>query len=515
MKIRKMLFTALTFQLFAISIAIAQPTPPNGKMWDSVPDLTDDFNDGFKTDKWFKPLWNYPIPNQMKAERSGVNNNGELWIQTKLNNSSNRWFETSRVQSRAQISYPMYTESRIKAAYLSAYNTFWLNNGDINNRNEIDVIENNPRPTCGCQPNFPWLMKSQYFHVVNGDTRRDDADTDKRTLANYPQNRKDLRWDQDYHVFGVWWKDARNIEFYVDGVKTGSVVSERDFTRSLNIIWDLWTGPENFIGGLAVKNHLDNTNINTMLIDWVKTYELKDAPNTGGGNSGNFFIENRATGKLIRPQVDVDNGIVAQAPSNWRGNWTQWQMIDIDGTYFHLKNRQTGKYLRPQTNADNSPLIQSSIANNAQWQTQWEKVNTSNGYFYLRNRWTYKYFRPIGNDDLGGSTGNNFGLQLKPNSFNGAYTQWRFVNVGSKIIANSEIAPSFDFYPTPASDVITVSTTKDYTANILSMGGTIVKSFMVTANTETKVSISNLSPGIYLIECTSNDETFTEKLIIK
>ncbi|MBB4079588.1 hypothetical protein GGR28_002213 [Lewinella aquimaris] len=256
-------------QPFFVSV---DDTTPEGMKWVAVDSLTDAF-DRWDTGKWFKSLWNYGVPVQMRAENSGVAD-GNLWIRATLDDGAERWFETSRIQSRARISYPMYTESRIKTAHLSAYNTFWLNNGNISNRNEIDVIENNSKPSCGCQPDFPWQMNAQYFHVIDDDTRRAKGNFDNRNLSD-DNPLKGIPWNEEYHVVGVWWKDARHIQFYLDGEPAGSVVSERDFTRDLNLIWDLWTVDEPWLGGLPDRNDLLDDSVNTMYIDWVRTWKLE------------------------------------------------------------------------------------------------------------------------------------------------------------------------------------------------------------------------------------------------
>ncbi len=273
-----------------IDVNFEIPEAPQGMKWEVVPELTDEFNKGFDTDKWFKPLWNYGEPVQMVAQNSGVSD-GNLWIKATLDKTkkdNERWFMTSRVQSKAQISYPMYTESKIKTAHISAYNTFWLNNGDINNRDEIDIIENNSKPSCNCQPDFPWQMNSQYFQVNSSASPkevRNHGNFDNRKLsADNPL--KGVRWNEQYHTFGVWWKDSRNAQFYLNGEKAGSVVfgeqrfenqpfiEGRDFTRNLDIIWDLWTVDEPWLGGLPAKSDLNNDAINTMKVDWIHTYKL-------------------------------------------------------------------------------------------------------------------------------------------------------------------------------------------------------------------------------------------------
>jgi hypothetical protein len=248
-------------------------TTPEGMKWTKVESLSDDF-DSWDDNKWFKSLWNYGEPVQMLAGNSGVDD-GNLWIKATLDAGADRWFETSRIQSKEQINYPMYTESRIKAAHISAYNTFWMNNGDINNRDEIDIIENNSKPSCNCEPAFPWQMNSQYFHVVNGDTKRDKGNFDNRTLSD-ENPLKGVPWNEEYHIVGVWWKNATDIQFYLDGEPAGSVVSARDFTKDLNIIWDLWTIDEDWAGGIAAQDDLLNDAINTMKIDWIRTWKLEE-----------------------------------------------------------------------------------------------------------------------------------------------------------------------------------------------------------------------------------------------
>ncbi|WP_010523319.1 family 16 glycosylhydrolase [Aquimarina agarivorans] len=274
-----------------IDVVFDIPTPPEGKKWEIVPELTDEFNGTFDTDKWFKPLWNYGVPVQMVAQNSGVSD-GRLWIMATLDNTNpdGRWFRTSRVQSRAQINYPMYTESKIKTAHISAYNTFWLNNGNIDDRDEIDVIENNSKPSCNCQPDFPWQMNSQYFQVNSAASPkevRNHGNFDNRALSD-ANPLKGVKWNEEYHVFGVWWKDAKNAQFYLNGEEAGSVVfgeqrfdnepfiEGRAFTRNLNIIWDLWTVDQPWLGGLPPKSDLSDKTINTMRVDWIHTYKLTD-----------------------------------------------------------------------------------------------------------------------------------------------------------------------------------------------------------------------------------------------
>ncbi|MEM9338506.1 MAG: beta-agarase [Bacteroidota bacterium] len=272
-------------------VSVADSTPA-GKQWVKLEPMSDEF-DIWDDSKWFKSVWNYPVPVFMSRsdDNSGVAD-GKLWIKAILNESNpeGRWFQSARIHSKAETAYPMYTEASIKTAHISAYNTFWLNNGNSDERDEIDIIENNSKPSCDCKEasEFPETMKSQYFHVdpdLDPQETRNDDDFHRDGLSD-ANPKKNIGWNEDYHTYGVWWKDAQNIQFYLDGEPAGKVVvgsnrdgkffSNRFFTRELEIIFDLWTNEAPWLGGLPPKSDLADETINTMSVDWVRTWKLED-----------------------------------------------------------------------------------------------------------------------------------------------------------------------------------------------------------------------------------------------
>ncbi|WP_282122252.1 Ig-like domain-containing protein [Algibacter mikhailovii] len=265
-------------------------TTPEDKKWVKLESMSDEF-EFWDSNKWFKSTWNYGVPVFMSSSsvNSGVED-GKLWIKATLNenNPEGRWFQTARIHSRAETKYPMYTEAKIKSSHISAYNTYWLNNGDINNRDEIDIIENNSKPSCGCQPEFPTRMNSQYFHADSSKSPGTIRDEDNFINTNLSDANplKGVKWNEAYQTFGVWWKDSKHIQFYLNGEPAGSVVvgedrsgktyANREFTRDLEIIFDLWTNEASWLGGLPPKSDLGDDSINTMKIDWVRTWKLED-----------------------------------------------------------------------------------------------------------------------------------------------------------------------------------------------------------------------------------------------
>ncbi|WP_228710796.1 LamG domain-containing protein [Saccharobesus litoralis] len=249
-------------------------TTPTGMKWQKVDELSDEFT-AWDNNKWVKTNWNYGnTPVNMLNKNSGVSD-GNLWIKATLDDSgTDQWFETSRVRSRAKIKFPMYTESRIKTAHISAYNTFWLNNGNIDDRDEIDIIENNSNPSTDYNnPDYPWQMHSQYFVVKNGVTERNKGNFDNRNLSD-GNKLKGVKWNEAYHVYGAWWKDEHNVQFYLNGEPAGSIKTKQPFTLEQHLIWDLWTQDSSWVGGLPAKADLKDETRNTMKIDWVRTWRL-------------------------------------------------------------------------------------------------------------------------------------------------------------------------------------------------------------------------------------------------
>ncbi|KAA1248033.1 RICIN domain-containing protein [Aquimarina sp. RZ0] len=491
------------------SFMYAQPAAPSGKKWEKVNNLSDEFNGGFDNNKWEKVLWDYPnTPTKMVAQNSGVSG-GNLWIKATLDNNSSRWFQSSRVYSKAQIKFPMYTESRMITAHLSAYNTFWLNNGDINNRDEIDIVENNSRPSCGCQPNFPWQMNSQYFQVVNGNTERNKGDFDNRNLS--PGNpKRGVRWNEEYHVVGMWWKDANNVQFYLDGEPAGSVRTNRPLTRNLNLIWDLWTDDENFLGGVAVRSHLTNNNINTMKVDYVRTYKLVNDGNggggggggNGGGNGDSFNIISAKSQKNVSPiNGSSANGAKIVNHPVRTGDAREWRFVDVGNGYSEIKNVRSGRCIAvPGGNTANGVKL-------VQWDCRgyqdqhWKRVARDNGQFSFQNLKTGKCI-----DLSGGNTGDNVQFQQWDCSSGNRNQRFYILSPGSRAFSNDipfdDALGEIIFADAEGNLNISNSSKGTFSIRIIDMTGRTIQSHQVKSGGDDIIIElgNNLPSGIYAVK---------------
>ncbi|MFY0599331.1 MAG: family 16 glycosylhydrolase [Cyclobacteriaceae bacterium] len=266
-----------SWTMLTVKTGLSQPTPVAGTWWEPIETVSDEF-DSWNPEKWHKPLWDYPEPNKMLWDQAFVED-GKLIIKAGLHTDEARWMKTSRVQSNTQISYPVYIECSMKTSGISALNTFWLNNGNGEARDEIDVCENNAAPLKDAF-NFMKAVDAPFnnlsaIHVVENFVDQGQGfQFDNRNLSvDNPARGK--KWDEIFHTIGVFWKDERHLDWYVDGEKAGSTVSEANFTRDLSVIFDLWTTQQ---WGIATKESVQNDDINEMQIDWVRAYRLEGEP---------------------------------------------------------------------------------------------------------------------------------------------------------------------------------------------------------------------------------------------
>ncbi len=71
-------------------------------------------------------------------------------------------------------------------------------------------------------------------------------------------------------------------------------------------------------------------------------------------NEDYFYIQNRASELLMKPDTATNGSPISVVPNHWRGNWTQWYFEDRGDNYGHIINKATGKYIfLPATNSAN------------------------------------------------------------------------------------------------------------------------------------------------------------------
>jgi beta-glucanase (GH16 family) len=125
---------------------------------------------------------------------------------------------------------------------------------------EIDVVEQ-----LGAPATYPSRSK---FMLMNTHFFKDGWDMDRKTpkFWSMPSGSAD-----DFHVYGVWWKDKDTVWFYHDGEKVAEIATGGEFTEPMHMFFDT----EVFVWeGLPTVESLKDPDANTMLVDWVRAWTL-------------------------------------------------------------------------------------------------------------------------------------------------------------------------------------------------------------------------------------------------
>jgi len=202
------------------SVSIAQPAPPSGKKWQKIENMSDEFNgSSLNRDKWDDqdPQWEGRKPARFEKSSVSVGGGNLKIVASKKNNPFGGWTHNGGlVRSLAKNTYGYY-EARIKGGRTALSTTFWL----INKRNELKncprVVELDILETVGQNAqNRGWINNfiknmNTNAHSRNVQCRPNEKLEAKKTAAIGEEN-----W-RSYHTYGVWWKNKRELLFYLDG----------------------------------------------------------------------------------------------------------------------------------------------------------------------------------------------------------------------------------------------------------------------------------------------------------
>lgn len=260
----------------------------------------------------------------------------------------------------------------------------------------------------------------------------------------------------------------------------------------------------------------NKTSGNPMHIDEISLVEMKNLNKVNSTNEQLFYIQNKASGKKIRPTSDATGSLIKQVSNNYTGKWVKWSKIKTDGEWFHLKNLKTNKFLRPKlANGNDGTYIElvSKSANGA-W-TQWKLETANNGYSYLVNRGSSKHIRPVSGNE-------NSLIELRPNSWKGNWTQWKLTPINNSKKESSRVSlnrksKKIILYPNPSNGSITLDFPKDFfnkslAIEILNLNGQVVFKKFIMGN---KLQLNTqLSKGIYFINIKNDKTLLNQKIII-
>ncbi|WP_020570182.1 carbohydrate binding domain-containing protein [Neolewinella persica] len=277
-----LLFLSLIL-LPAVVMTQVAPRPPVNQRWIINEDYTDEFNEEtLDLAKWYDyhPRWVGRSPAIFLPSQVSVSD-GNLQIRNVqlAQDTVVTLFDGTRVTynigagaviSRKITAHFGYYEVNMQASRVSMSSTFWFSNpgtsGDCPTfSTELDVIETIGAPKQF--PNFATSMKSN-THYFERDC--DDSRTDYEQTGDAPIGGNSA---DDFHRYGVWWKNGTQMDFYIDGVKTHSITRRADKPLEremhLNMVTETynWQTP-------PTPEELANEANNATYYDYVRGMEL-------------------------------------------------------------------------------------------------------------------------------------------------------------------------------------------------------------------------------------------------
>jgi len=106
---------------------------------------------------------------------------------------------------------------------------------------------------------------------------------------------------------------------------------------------------------------------------------------------------------------------------------------------------------------------------------------------------------------------------LDPNNTGATTLQGRWMTGMPSGVCSTNSAANLNVYPNPTSGLVTISGSfneGEGVCNVYDMMGNLVTSKAVNLNTETTLNLSNLTPGMYMLEISDNSNVYRSKILI-
>lgn len=267
--IRFPLLLAAALALNGAAAIADPPAAPSGMKWVSIPEFSDEFNtSALDRNKWqLRNVhgWVGRPPTRYTPDNVSIED-GALILRTTSrvqryedvgDLQKDPWIDSAVVASTKLALYGYY-EARIRIAALSTVSAFWMKGATT----EIDIQEG-----VGASEairSAPYTMHSSTHYFPNNAKVAIAADyTTKYTTASMPVTQ--------WHTYGVWWKDAQTVWFYLDGEKVDEQTPATAFTEPMTMYFDTeWFARY----GLPNLTDMADREKNGMRVDWVHSYRL-------------------------------------------------------------------------------------------------------------------------------------------------------------------------------------------------------------------------------------------------
>ena len=216
---------------------------PEGLEW-KLQAVSDDFNYEASpmekpkefTDRWHSTYinpWMGPGKTEWNVGHSYVTN-GHLGIHASRKKDTKEVY-TGIITSKQAFNYPLFLEARVKISNQVLASNVWMLSAD--STEEIDVVE----AYGSDRPGQEWYAERIHLshHVFIRSPFQDYQPTDDGSWYT-----NGTIWRNEFHRFGVYWRDPWHLEYYIDGklVRTVSgkeIIDPKDYTKGTGLSKDM------------------------------------------------------------------------------------------------------------------------------------------------------------------------------------------------------------------------------------------------------------------------------------
>jgi agarase len=255
-----------------------------GKTW-QLQSVSDEFNyiaptnnkPSAFTSRWndsYINSWLGPGDTEFSSEHS-YTTGGALGLQATEKAGTNKVL-SGIVSSKATFTYPLYLEAMVKPTNNTMANAVWMLSAD--STREIDAMESYGSD----RPGQEWF--DQRMHVSHHVFIREPfQDYQPKDGGSWIYNNGET-YRNKFRRYGVHWKDAWNVDYYIDGVLVRSVsgpniIDPKNYTNGkglnspMHIILDMEYQPWRDVKPSSAE--LADSSKSIFWIDWIRVYKAQ------------------------------------------------------------------------------------------------------------------------------------------------------------------------------------------------------------------------------------------------
>ncbi len=268
-----------------------------GRVWKLDPLVSDDFNyeaSGSRKGRVFRRRWvdtyhaNWSGPGLTVWDRGHSEVSGGT-----LKLHASRLKGTAKINlgivtSKRRVQHPVYIEGRARVSNSVLACAMWLLSPD--DTQEIDFMEaygaSHSENAPEGKKDQSWFAQRMHVshHMFIRQPFQDYQPKDEGSWVH-----SEVPWCEDFHTYGVYWRDPWHLEYYIDGVLVRTVSGEttidprgysggKGLHKEMDIILDRedhgWRSEQ---GVTPTNNELNETEDDLFQVDWLRVYKPVEA----------------------------------------------------------------------------------------------------------------------------------------------------------------------------------------------------------------------------------------------